>query len=190
MRLSAKQYQQLIAGSRSSGDPERRLRGKQNREMGEMFEAAIDAACEYYSRTNHAEIEKTPEGMKRLERMQGGRFICCFLPRSQPDYKGTLQGGRAVNFEAKHTVTDRIEASRLKPEQINKLNRHAQLGSVCFVILGFSYQDFYRVPWDEWKEMADRKGHRYVTPAELEEHRIPGDMGMVLFLDGLENRNE
>ena len=97
-------------------DPKRQLLGKIARECGKQFEGRIDAALEYYAIKGFADIEKTPEPMKPIKDLGNGRFIACYEKKAQPDYKGTLKGGRSIMFEAKFTATERMEQSRVLEE--------------------------------------------------------------------------
>ena len=121
---------------------QRQLRGKKSKAAGGYFENMISRACTYYRDKNIAYIEKTPEPMKVLKPMpkQPGRFIACFVKAAQPDYKGTIQGGRAIVFEAKHTDGSKIERRRLTAEQMDCLEKHNKLGALTFVVVSFRLQ--------------------------------------------------
>lgn len=66
-----------------------------------------------------------------------------FEKPAQPDYKGTLQGGRAVVFEAKHTSTGQMEQSRVTEAQAKRMEHHQELGALCFVVAGFGSEEVY-----------------------------------------------
>ena len=86
------------------------IRGKQARVAGGYFENIISASCDYYLSRGLAKIEKTPEPMKPLgAKNRKGQFLACYTKQAQPDYGGTLKGGRSIYFEAKHTDDERIE---------------------------------------------------------------------------------
>ena len=105
------------------------MAGKRNRVAGEHWEAMIEATCRHYRLKGVAEITKTPEPMKPLGRPNSkGQFLACYTKSAQPDYKGTLAGGRAIVFEAKHTDTDRMSRSVISEEQEKQLDRHMALG--------------------------------------------------------------
>ncbi len=90
------------------------IRGKQARVAGGYFEAMISGSCDYYLDRGLAKIEKTPEPMKPLgAKNRKGQFLACYTKQAQPDYGGTLKGGRSIYFEAKHTDDERIEQRRL-----------------------------------------------------------------------------
>jgi len=167
-RMTAEQYRQM----QGKADSKRRHRGKRSRESGAAFEDLITASCEWYKNSGLAEIDKTPEPMRVLEGKTKGRFTACFLKKAQPDYKGTIQGGRSVVFEAKHTDTGKMEQSRVTQEQAKALEQHNKLGAECFVLLSFGMRDFYRVPWPDWRDMKAVFGHKHVTPEELERYRL------------------
>ena len=154
-------------------DPKRQLLGKIARERGKQFEGRIDAALEYYAMKGFADIEKTPEPMKPIKDLGNGRFIACYEKKAQPDYKGTLKGGRSIMFEAKFTATERMEQSRVLDGQANYMNRHQKLGARCYVVIGFQSMEVYRIPWEVWSAMKEHFGRKYVTEADVEKYRVP-----------------
>lgn len=93
---------------------QRSQRGLQSKRAGEHFENMIAASLGWYKDKGVAFIEKTPEPMRPLRPPnRQGQFLACYIKAGQPDFKGTLTGGRAVVFEAKHTDSDRIDYNRL-----------------------------------------------------------------------------
>lgn len=163
------------------------IKGKQARIAGEHFENMISAACKFYEERRLAKIEKTPEPMKPLGGKNAkGQFLACYTKAAQPDYKGTLKGGRAIVFEAKHTDDERIERRRLTKEQLDALESHHQLGALSFVLISIGLCDFYRVPWPVWRDMADIYGRQYMKHSELEPYEVPAVAGYIKLLDGIE----
>lgn len=159
------------------------IRGKQARLAGSYFEAMISGSCDYYLDCGLAKIEKTPEPMKPLgPKNYKGQFLACYTKQAQPDYKGTLKGGRAVVFEAKHTDDDRIEYSRLTKEQRDDLEHHHKLGAVAFVLVSMSLTECFRIPWPVWRDMAATYGRKYMTRDELLPYKVPVVAGFVKFL--------
>lgn len=158
------------------------IRGKRNRDSGEYFEQLISASCRYYDGTGKAYITKTPEPMKPIRQTGSGRFEAFFEKKAQPDFKGTLAGGRAVAFEAKHTETGRMLQSAVNYEQEKQLDRHEQMGALCFVLVSFDFRLFYRVPWDIWRSMKQHYGHKYITPEEAAPYRLRYINGVLDFL--------
>lgn len=162
------------------------IRGKQARLAGSYFEAMISGSCDYYLDRGLAKIEKTPEPMKPLgPKNYKGQFLACYTKQAQPDYKGTLKGGRAVVFEAKHTDDDRIEYNRLTKEQRDDLEHHHKLGAVAFVLVSMGLTECFRVPWPVWRDMAATYGRKYMTRDELKPYKVPVVAGFVKFLHGI-----
>lgn len=154
-------------------DALKQWQGKVSRAKGKAFETRIDEAFEYYSQTGYASIEKTPEPMKVIKRLEGGRFIACFEKKAQPDYKGTLKGGRAVMFEAKFTDTEKIDKSRVDKDQTDYLQLQHSLGARVYIILGFSTGNVYRTPWEDWQNMKALFGRKYVKETDLQKYKVP-----------------
>ena len=161
--------------------------GRQNKAAGEEWERILEVSCQHYRLTGEAEIEKTPEPMKQLgPKDRQGKFTACYTKKAQPDYKGTLKGGRSVVFEAKHTDSDRIEQSRLTDEQVASLTEHHRLGAATFILVSVGLQDFFRVPWEVWRDMKDIYGHKHMKLAELEPYRVQYIAGVLKLLEGVE----
>lgn len=159
------------------------MAGRRSRVAGEYWENMIEAACQHYRLKEMAEITKTPEPMKPLSRPNSkGQFTACYIKQAQPDYKGTLKGGRAVVFEAKHTDGDRMQQSIISPEQEKQLDRHAALGAECFVMVSFGFQQFFKVPWEVFRDMKTRYGRKYITPEDVQEYRVRYIGGVIQFL--------
>lgn len=154
-------------------DPRRQALGKIAKARGKQFEQRLDASFEYYRHTGFAIVEKTPEPMRPTKNLGNGKFIAYFEKQAQPDYKGVIKGGRAVMFEAKFTAADRIEQSRVLANQAEYMDKHTNLGARCYVLVGFLSGEVYRIPWSEWTSMKELHGRKYLTEADLENHRIP-----------------
>lgn len=165
-------------------DPQKQAQGRLNRARGQQFEDRLATAFDYYRERGSASIEKTPEPMKVLKSLGHGRFVACFIKKAQPDYKGLLRGGREILFEAKFTATDRMDWERVKQEQRDYLEEHQGLGARCYVVVGFLTGGVYRLPWDDWKNMKQRFGRKYVTEADLKPYTVPVDRGGRLLLIG------
>lgn len=166
---------------------QRSQRGRQSRIYGDNFENMIAASLQWYEEKGVACIEKTPEPMKPLGRPnKKGQFLACYTKAGQPDFKGTLTGGRSVVFEAKHTDSDRIEYSRLTEEQIKKLKKHHELGAAAFIMVSFGLQDFYRIPWEVWRDMKAVYGRKHMKQKELDPYRVQYIAGVIKLLDGIE----
>lgn len=165
-------------------DPRRQRLGAIAKAQGKRFEERLDEAFAYYRDRGYAIIEKTPEPMRPTKNLGNGKFIAFFEKKAQPDYKGVIKGGRAVMFEAKFTSKERMEQNRVERGQGEYLDRHQVLGARCFVVVGFSTGEVYRLPWDNWKDMKRKWGRKYVTEADLEDYRVPtARNGALLLLD-------
>lgn len=167
-------------------NPVNQIRGRQNRANGKIFENLIEASCELYNLRGAAFIEKTPEPMKIVGvfNQLKGIFKAVFEKRAQPDFKGTLAGGRSVVFDAKETDSDKIQQSAVTSEQEKDLNKHEALGALCFILVSFGFQSFYRVPWTVWKGMRELFGHKSANEKELEKYRVKFIGGYIKFLGG------
>lgn len=167
-------------------DIKRSIRGRQSKIAGDHFEGIIAASLEWYRQKGVAEIEKTPEPMKPLGKANSkGQFLACFTKAAQPDFKGTLRGGRSVVFEAKHTDSDRIKYSAVTNEQAQRLENHYKLGAISFVLVSLGLQDFYRVPWAVWRDMKAKYGRIHMKRADLEPYRVQFIAGVLKLLEGI-----
>lgn len=166
---------------------QRSQRGLQSKRAGEHFENLISASLNWYKDKGVAYVEKTPEPMHPLRPPnRQGQFLACYIKAGQPDFKGTLTGGRAVVFEAKHTDGDRIEQGRLTGEQVQSLSTHHKLGAATFVLVSVGLQDFFRVPWEVWRDMKDIYGHKHMKLSDLEPYRVQYIAGVLKLLEGIE----
>ena len=165
-------------------DPMRQYQGAVSKAKGKYFEQYIDKSLNYYGYKGLAVIEKTPEPMRPSKSIGNGKFVAFFEKKAQPDYKGTLKGGKSIVFEAKYTSSDKMEQNRVLQEQAESLTKHQRLGALCFVIAGFDSGNVYRVPWDVWQNMKELFGRKYVTEADLKKYQVATAMnGVLLLLD-------
>lgn len=152
-----------------------------NNARGHVFEEEIKAACRYYKAQRRAKIDKIPEPFRVMQKHREGMFTGRFTAAAEPDYQGTLAGGRSIVFEAKYTATDRMNWNVLTQEQIAALEDHAGMGAVAAVCIGIK-ERFFFVPWDVWRDMKALYGRKYVTGEDLRPYRVKFN-GAVLFLD-------
>lgn len=153
-------------------DAKRQVTGRINRAAGLAFEERLDLAFAYYKERGFAIVDKTPEPVKIIRRLDGGRFVACFTKKAQPDYKGTIKGGRSVLYEAKFTRTDRLRQEAVNDVQQDYLTRQTELGARCYVLAGFRTGNVYRVPWPVWAAMDKYFGHKYVTEKDLQPYQV------------------
>lgn len=164
-------------------DPKRQAIGRKNREEGKEFERRIDEAFAYCRSRGSALVDKTPEPTKVIKRLEGGKFIAVIDKKAQPDYKGTIKGGRSVMFEAKFTTSDRITADRVTESQAEYLTKAEALGARCYILAGFSSGGVYRIPWKEWSNMQAYFGRKYVKETDLEDYRVmAGNFGFLVII--------
>ena len=167
-------------------DPRRQLLGAVSKAQGRQFEDRLDKAFAHYRDKRFAIVEKTPEPMRPIQSLGNGKFVAFFEKKAQPDYKGTIKGGRTVMFEAKFTSAERMEQSRVLKGQADYLDRHQELGTRCYVITGFRSGAVYRIPWDIWRDMKKHFGRKYITEADakIAAYRVPVTRnGVLLLLD-------
>lgn len=152
-----------------------------NNAQGQHFEREILAGCKMYERYGIAKIDKTPEPFKVTKKNpKTGEFIGRFSKHAQPDFQGTLYGGRSIMFEAKRTTKDRITRDVLTDTQMETLEEHNRLGALCGVCICIQ-DDFFFIPWNVWRDMKEMYGRKYLTAADIEEYRVRFD-GAVHFL--------
>lgn len=169
-------------------DPRRQWQGSRSRELGLAFEERLKMACEAYKNQGIAFIEKTPEPFAITDKQYDKNrkflgFLGHFEKKAQPDFKGTLRGGKSIVFDAKATEKDRIERAAVTDEQKKDLNYHFALGAECNVIVSFKLQTYYRVPWYTWSHMREIYGRSYITQDDLSDMQIPVKNGIVYFLE-------
>ena len=173
---------------RQRQNPKRQWQGRRSRELGLAFEELLKVACEAYKNQEIAFIEKTPEpfAITDKEYDKKGKFLGFlghFEKKAQPDFKGTLRGGKSIVFDAKATEKERINYSIVTDEQRKDLDYHLALGAECYVVVSFKLQTCYRVPWYTWSHMREIYGRNYITMDELSAMQVPEKNGIIRFLD-------
>lgn len=158
-----------------------------NNAQGQAFEGYIKAACEFYKQRERAAVDKTPEPFRVMSKQRDGIFTGRFTALAQPDFQGTLAGGRSIVFEAKYTTTDRLKRGILTQTQMDTLAYHSALGAVAGVCTGIN-DKFYFIPWAVWDNMKQHFGRQYVLAADIEPYRVRFT-GAVLFLDYVHERS-
>lgn len=169
MGISIEEYRKMIGNSNIVKKPNRQLAGRVSHGIGENFELEIENICNIYETKKLAKIEKTPEPMKVLRHIDGATFEAVFTKAAQPDFKGTIKGGRTVVFDAKYTESDRITYQVLSDFQRETLLKYKELGAIAFILVGFSDGSIYRIDIDTWESMKENFGRKYLKQTELEE---------------------
>ena len=167
----------------------RQLQGRLSKAKGKQFESELDFAFAYYAEKGLAYVEKTPEPMRPVRPLGGGRFEAFFEKKAQPDYKGTIKGGRSVIFEAKYTDSDRMKQSRVTVEQSEYIERHYQIGALCCILAGFGTGNVYRIPWQDWRDMKALFGRKYVKEIDLEKYIVSTGLNGRLMILAKKERN-
>jgi recombination protein U len=168
----------------------RRMTGRRSKAAGETFERWLSDACEFYLRNGWAHIEKTPEPFHITGKDKNGVIRGYYEKKGQLDYKGILCDGSGIMFEAKHTDSDRIRQGVITDKQWESLDIYESFGAHCYVMVSIGLSGFYRVPWNIWKQMKDKFGHKYMTEEELKPFKLAERNCTILILEGVELRNE
>lgn len=176
-------------------DPKHQRQGYLNRELGQAFEDQIKIACQYYRRLGIADVEKTPEPFKvTTGRHKNSRdqwvFEGYFESKAQPDFKGLADGGRAIAFDAKATMQDKIEKCEVTDQQAKCLKSYFIMGGWSFVLVSFQRRRVYLVPWPVWDSMETRFGRKYLTERDIEKYRVPETGGVPLIFEFLRKGKE
>ena len=159
-----------------------------NQARGAAFERLVLEGCAYYRGKGIADIEKTPEPMQPVKEIGGGKFVAYYKAAAQPDFKGFLRGGRAVCFEAKYTAGDKLTQERVTSAQTQRLERAYAYGALVFVLCQMG-EAYYRIPWEVWRQMRTRFGHKYMDAADAAPYRISLSLGgQLLFLEGVDDQ--
>lgn len=118
----------------------------QSNGFGKNFEKMIDLACKYYRDEGKADISKIDEPFRVIRLKKAGRFEGQFTKNANPDFEGTLDGGRSICFEAKYTTTDRMKQSVVSDKQAEVLEIKSRLGGLAGVCVGIKDRYFF-IPW-------------------------------------------
>lgn len=165
---------------------QRRYRSLQNNGFGKNFEKFIAMACDYYRTNEIADITKIDEPFRVMQLYKAGQFKGQFTANANPDFEGTLKGGRSICFEAKYTTTDRLKQDVVSDKQWEVLDLKHKLGGLVGVCGGIQNK-YYFIPWEVWINMKTLYGRKYVKPEDIEEYEVPFKQG-IRFLDYKNNR--
>lgn len=159
--------------------------GSSSRKNGQYFESLIDVTCSYYKQRRIADIQKTPEPMRILEAIDRSKriFKATFEKQAQPDYKGVVKGGKSIIFEAKHTNGKSIAQDRLSHEQVENFKSHHDLGAECFVLVSFEMKNFYKIPWEIWRDMQFIFKKKSVNQSDIKGYEVNYLNGIINFIE-------
>lgn len=104
-----------------------------------------------------------------------GRAAIQFIKHAQPDFHGTIKGGRSIVFEAKFTSAEKIKQDVITPEQAASLTAQEKLGAAAFVCAGIGGRA-YMVPWKVFSRMKENFGRKYATAEDLLPYEVVQDM--------------
>lgn len=198
IHLSEKEAEFLVSDSEEAEDKKTetvkeksdktklRSRNAKSLSSGKAFEELIVFSCNRYRTAGDACILKTPEPFAVYSRTKEGLFMGRFTAaKAQPDFQGTIRGGKSIIFEAKYTSKDRIQQSVITDAQAEILSDHEKLGGLCFVAASIDDRYFW-IPWNVWRRMKEIYGHKYLKPEEIDEYEVVGEKKNPLpFLKGL-----
>ena len=153
----------------------------QSNGFGKNFEKMIDLACKYYRDEGKADISKIDEPFRVIRLKKSGRFEGQFTKNANPDFEGTLDGGRSICFEAKYTTSDRMKQSVVSNKQAEVLEIKSKLGGLAGVCIGIKDRYFF-IPWQVWSNMKEIFGRKYVKANDLSQYEVIFRQG-VRFLD-------
>ena len=193
LRISSAEFRRQF--NHREKDPYKVYQGKRNKENGTEFERYLSTACQKYSEDMTADISKANEPLRIIGKLNESNkrptYKCVITGKSDPDYKGMLNTGRAVGFEAKHTDTDQIERREVTQHQAKLLERYSQMNAVTFVMVSFGLNRFFRVPWHVWQDMKKLYGRQYLKAEDIPDFEVPVVLHegkpAVLFLEGIDN---
>lgn len=170
----------------------KKIAGASAKRNGQYFENVIEITCRYYKQHQIADIQKTPEPMRVLETLDNkkGIFKAVFEKQAQPDFKGVLKGGRTIIFEAKHTNGKSIAQDRLSLEQIENFKSHHELGADCFVLVSFEMRNFYKIPWEIWRDMQFIFKKKSVNQSDIKGYEVNYLNGILNFIEIEKNKRE
>ncbi|MGI6155029.1 MAG: Holliday junction resolvase RecU, partial [Enterococcus lemanii] len=155
---------------------ESRSVNKKSNAQGKIFEKLIEMGCQKYAMLGKAFVEKIPEDFQPQEiDKKTKKAIGYYKSKAQPDFQGTLAGGRSVCFEAKMTNEKKINQSRVTKNQSACLDHHESLGAYVGVCCQINKTIAF-IPWKNWKKMKEEFGRKYITEEELKKYQVPTPM--------------
>jgi recombination protein U len=172
MGITIDEYKKMVGKISDLKNPNRQIIGRISHGIGANFEKEVEKICKIYEEKKLAKIEKTPEPMKILKHVENGRFEAIFTKAAQPDFKGTLKGGKTVVFDAKYTESDRIRYQVLSDFQRQTLLQYKELGAEAFILVGFQDGAIYRIDVETWDGMKENMGRKYILQKELNEMQL------------------
>lgn len=147
--------------------------GRKAKKNGQYFENFLDKVFNTCSQLGYCNIEKTPEPFRFIKPYSTNLFVGCYIKSAQPDYKGTLKGGRSIVLEAKSVSTGKISLSALTENEMAELVKHKELGACTGVIVYDSAEgNIYLLPIVMFERMQDLFNRKHIKLKEVEKFCI------------------
>lgn len=152
--------------------------------IGAKLEESVKLVCDIYRKRGVAVIDKTPEPIKQLGKMDShGRFKACYDKKAQPDFKG-VHMGMAICFDTKATESERFQLSNVTPWQVEYLSDFCKSGGDAFVLLKIKSEVFI-LDIKRINNLA-ALGVKSVRPEDFtEDEKVDTSKGYVDFLEAL-----
>lgn len=171
----------MITETQGGGIDEVSMTNRCSNDRGRSFENLIMKGCQAYALEGRAVINKVYEPYRCIKKLKSGGFVGQFTGRAEPDFKGVLQGGQAIAFEAKSTKKSRMQHNALTDDQMRWLQIQEDMGAEVFVCIDIAGR-FFMLPWKQWRDMKKIYGKKFLMPGDIEEFEVLFD-GAVRFLD-------
>jgi len=165
--------------------------GRTARASGERDEALVLEACARYRAESRAIVKKAPTPIRQIGPIApDGSFKAKRTAKAGVDFSGTVQGGRAVAFDAKGSSTAALPLEErgeptLKPIQADELHTIHALGGIAGVLVRTAPQrnkrpvpTWWWLSWPAWlAAVADARaqGRASITAQLLNTHARPVD---------------
>lgn len=162
------------------------MQGKRAKNNGKMFEQLIESACKVYRNQGRANINKTPEPLKPIGVLRGGQFRAVYDKRGQPDFLGTLAGGKSIMIEAKHTSSTNLRFDSVLRHQARQLALTDILGGIAGILVSFSMERFYYIPYKVWETLENNLGKKSFNEKDVASYAVNTKNGFIDFLQGVE----
>ncbi len=118
---------------------------------GKPFEDFLKHVHQQYQQARVACVHKVPTEFIPIRDYTGKIVGCKVEEKSCVDYLGRYRG-IPVAVEAKHESGNRIAFDRVEPHQAAYMDDYiSDPNAVGIVIVSFSLQRFFAVPWEFWK---------------------------------------
>jgi recombination protein U len=122
---------------------------------GKLLERDIDVAAKYYAFQKKASIIQMPVPVKIKRRQQNGDVLGV-MQTSTVDFYGTIEGGRAIHFDAKETTLKSFPMANVHSHQVKHLETEHNLGAISFILVSFvNENEYYIIPFSVFKQYWD-----------------------------------